>query len=128
MGVHQDQAIRGFTHIMKVLKRNRIDGNIRMKADRNIKKVRAALNTKPDDEPYLTCVRRALSTIDDDYADNNYDNARQVDAFHARQKRTRRSSSNEVRLQYVGDDEELEVSTYMEQKPRKQRGSKRRRT
>lgn len=81
MGVYQDQAIRGFTYVLEILRRNRADGNIRMKADRNIKKIRAALEAKSANESYLTCVRRALSTIDDDYEDSNYDNENQLQKF-----------------------------------------------
>ena len=123
MGVYQDQAIRGFTYMLNILKRNRIDGNIRMKADRNIKKIKAAVENRRPDESYIACVQRALSTIDDDYEDNNYDNEGKLQEFEKK-----RQQSN-FGLRYVGNDAELTVAAYTEQKEGpKQRPVKRRRT
>lgn len=110
MGVYQDQAIRGFTYMLKILKRNRIDGNIRMKAYRNIKKIKAALENKREEETYIQCVKRALATIDDDYEDNNYDNEGKVQEFH--RKRRERSM-----LTYVGVDSELTTAAHTQKDP-----------
>ncbi len=106
MGVYQDQAIRGFTHMLKILKRNRIDGNIRMRAYRNIKKIRTALETKDPSESYIECVQRALSMIDDDYEDPNYDNEGKIQEFHRKRQATIDN------LRYVGMDTELTVEAY----------------
>ena len=109
MGVYQDQAIRGFPHMLKILKRNRIDGNIRMRACRNIKKIIAALETKKDDETYIECVQRALSVIDDDYEDPNYDNEGKIHEFN------RKRQATSAHLRYIGVDTELTVEAYTQQ-------------